>query len=111
MPDSLKILSGVTIIAAETAEEADQIARELDDLVPPAVGIDYLSKMVGVKMAAYPLDEPFPDLNFEHVGPTGIGKAIVAKALEGKMTVRETSLRGALARTNTIYRTRLEQTH
>jgi FMN-dependent oxidoreductase (nitrilotriacetate monooxygenase family) len=88
--DSLKILSGVTIIAAETAEEADQLALELDDLVPPAVGLDYLSKMVGVKMSAYPLDGPFPVLDFEHIGPTGIGKAIVAKALEQGLTVRET---------------------
>jgi hypothetical protein len=38
--------------------------------------------MVGVKMSAYPLDGPFPALDFEHIGPTGIGKAIVAKALE-----------------------------
>jgi alkanesulfonate monooxygenase len=54
------------------------------------VGLDYLSKMVGVKMSAYPLDGPFPVLDFEHIGPTGIGKAIVAKALEQGLTVRET---------------------
>ncbi|WP_207537945.1 LLM class flavin-dependent oxidoreductase [Sabulicella rubraurantiaca] len=87
--DSLKILSGVTIIVGETAAEAQRISDELDDLVPPAVGLDYLSKMTGTKMSDYPLDGPFPDLSGEHVGPTGIGKAIVAKALEQKMTVRQ----------------------
>jgi alkanesulfonate monooxygenase len=88
-PESLKILSGVTIIVGETAAEAQRLSDELDALVPTPVAIDYLSKMVGTKMGAYPLDGPFPDLTAEHIGPTGIGKAIVGKALERGMTVRQ----------------------
>ena len=87
--DSLKILSGVTIIVGETAAEARRISDELDALVPDAVALDYLSKMIGTKMHGFPLDGPFPDLSAEHVGPTGIGKAILHRALSEGMTVRQ----------------------
>jgi alkanesulfonate monooxygenase len=89
-PDDLKILSGVTIIVGETAQQAADIAAELDDLVPPAVGVDYLSKMVGRSMKSFPLDGPMPAFDEEHVGHTGIGRAIVKVAQEQGLTVRQT---------------------
>ncbi len=92
-PDSMKILSGVTIFVGETEEEADALFQQLDALVPMPVALDYLSKMVGTKMAAYPLDGPMPALESEHVGPTGIGRAIVAMAVQGGLTVRQTCQR------------------
>ena len=89
-PESLKVLSGVTIFTGETAAEAEALFQQLEDLVSPAVGLDYLSKMVGTKMARFPLDGPMPDLEQEHVGPTGIGRAIVAMARAEGLTVRQT---------------------
>ncbi|RYJ00479.1 MAG: LLM class flavin-dependent oxidoreductase, partial [Acetobacteraceae bacterium] len=89
-PESLKVLSGVTIFTGETAAEAEALFQQLEDLVSPAVGLDYLSKMVGTPMARFPLDGPMPDLGQEHVGPTGIGKAIVAMARAEGLTVRQT---------------------
>lgn len=90
-PESLKILSGVTIFVGETEAEADRLMAELDALVPDAVALDYLSKMVGAKMSAYPMDGPMPSLEGEHVGPTGIGHAILAMAREKRLTVRQTA--------------------
>ena len=90
VPESLKILSGVTIFVGETEEEADRLMEELDALVPDAVAVDYLSKMLGTKMGAYALDDPMPDLPAEHVGPTGIGRAILAMAAAEGLTVRQT---------------------
>ncbi len=92
-PDSLKILSGVTIFVGETEAEADALMAELDALVPDAVAVDYLSKMLGTRMGAYPLDGPMPDFAGEHVGPTGIGRAILEVALSEKLTVRQISRR------------------
>jgi alkanesulfonate monooxygenase len=88
--DSLKILSGVTVFVGETEAEADALVRELEELVPPAVGLDYLSKMVGAKMSEYPLDGPMPGFGSEHVGPTGIGRAIIGLAAAERLTVRQT---------------------
>ncbi|TDH57594.1 LLM class flavin-dependent oxidoreductase [Dankookia rubra] len=88
--DSLKVLSGVTIFTGETEAEAEALFQELEDLVSPAVGLDYLSKMVGARMAEYPLDGPMPIFAAEHVGPTGIGRAIIAMAAAENLTVRQT---------------------
>ncbi len=90
-PESLKILSGVTIFVGETEEEADRLMAELDALVPMPVALDYLSKMVGTKMSAYPLNDPMPQFREEHVGPTGIGRAILAMAAAEGLTVGQTA--------------------
>lgn len=93
MPDDLKILSGVTIFVGETAQEAEDLAGALDELVPPAVAVDYLSKMLGHNMKQYPLDEPMPDFAGQHVGPTGIAQAILKVAQDQALTVRQTAKR------------------
>ena len=93
MPDELKILSGVTIFVGETAQEAEDLAGALDDLVPAAVAVDYLSKMLGHNMKQYPVDGPMPDFAGQHVGPTGIAQAILAVAREQGLTVRQTAKR------------------
>jgi FMN-dependent oxidoreductase (nitrilotriacetate monooxygenase family) len=89
-PDDLKILAGVTIIVGETQQEADDLASEMDNLVPSAVGVDYLSKMTGRDMKGYPLDGPMPDFPEQHEGPTGISHTIVQIAKEQDLTVRQT---------------------
>jgi FMN-dependent oxidoreductase (nitrilotriacetate monooxygenase family) len=89
-PDEMKILAGTTIVVGETEAEANRILQELEDLVPIPVGLDYLSKMVGTKMSDYPLDGPMPELDAEHLGPTAIGKSIIAMARAKGLTVRET---------------------
>jgi FMN-dependent oxidoreductase (nitrilotriacetate monooxygenase family) len=89
-PDDFKIIAGVTIMVGETAQHADEIAAELDELVTPAVGVDYLSKMIGRNMKEYPIDGPMPDFPAdEHVGQSGIGRAIVDMAKADGLTVRQ----------------------
>ena len=66
------------------------VSRPMDYLAPPAVGIDYLSKMIGRNMKGYPIDGPMPDFPDQHVGPTGIGRAIVQVAKEQSLSVRQT---------------------
>ena len=92
-PDDLKILSGVTICAAETDGEAEALMRDLDALVPDAVALDYLAKMTGMRVADLAPDQPMPAPAEEHLGPTGIGKAIVAMAQSEGLTVRQTARR------------------
>ena len=89
-PDDLKILAGVTIFVGETAQQADDLAGELDDLVPPAVGVDYLAKMTGLDVKTLPLDSTMIDWPEGHHGPTGIANAIVEVARKEGLSVRQT---------------------
>ena len=45
----------------ETAADADRLFQELEDLVPPAVGVEYLAKMLGTTLKGLPLDQVRPD--------------------------------------------------
>lgn len=92
-PEDLKILSGVTIFVAETEAEADRLMRDLDDLVPDAVALDYLSKMTGMRLHGHPLEGPMPGIEDAEAAPTGIGAAIVAMAREEGLTLRQTARR------------------
>ena len=61
-PDDLKVFPGASIFVGRTAEEADAQYRQLQDLIPEAVGIQFLSKMVGVDLTAYSPEDPLPEL-------------------------------------------------
>jgi alkanesulfonate monooxygenase len=88
-PADLRILPGVTIFVGETAEEAEALFQELEALVPPQVGVEYLGKMMGMNLGGLPLDGPVPALDGEKVGGTGIAKGIAKMAAEEGLTIRQ----------------------
>src|SRR3546814_10136238 len=61
-PDDLKVLPGTAIFVGQTAEDAERDYRQLQDLIPEEVGIQVLSKMVGVDLYQYSPEEPLPEL-------------------------------------------------
>jgi FMN-dependent oxidoreductase (nitrilotriacetate monooxygenase family) len=89
-PDALRILPGMTVFAGRTASEADALYDSLQSLISPALGVPYLSKIVGLDMSKYPLDAPMPDSQTEQVGGTAIGRSVLALAKREGLTVRQT---------------------
>ena len=85
----LKILHGVTVFVGETEAEADRLFAELEALVSPAVGVEYLAKMLGTSLRGLPLDGPVPTPAGDAVGGTAIGKGIVQAAREEGLTIRQ----------------------
>lgn len=61
-PDDLKVFPGTAIFVGPTAEDAERSYRELQDLIPEEVGIQLLSKMVGVDLSTSSPDGPLPEL-------------------------------------------------
>ncbi len=61
-PDALKVFPGAAIFVGETEEEAEADYRQLQDLIPEAVGIQVLSRIVGVDLSVYSPDDPLPEL-------------------------------------------------
>jgi alkanesulfonate monooxygenase len=89
-PDELRIIPGLTVFVGETEAEADALFNELENLVSPAVGVDYLSKMMGLNMKGFPLDGPLPPLPEEGVGGTAIRRTIAEAAAQEGLTIRQT---------------------
>jgi FMN-dependent oxidoreductase (nitrilotriacetate monooxygenase family) len=59
-PESLKILTGLTVYVGETRAEAEAKAQQMADFVHPDVGRLMLSRFLEVDLTGVNLDEPFP---------------------------------------------------
>ncbi|MCI0753469.1 LLM class flavin-dependent oxidoreductase [Teichococcus vastitatis] len=88
-PDSLRFIPGVTVFAGRSSAEADELYEELNALVPPALGVDYLSKIVTQDLSGLPLDGPMPELADAVVGSSTVRTLVVKQIRAGNMTVRE----------------------
>ena len=60
-PEHLKILGGITVIVGDTAEEAEALNREYQELLHPAVGVMRLGQDLETDLSDLPLDEPVPE--------------------------------------------------
>jgi alkanesulfonate monooxygenase len=89
-PDALKIMPGMTVFVGRTAAEADELFDELQSLIPPALAVTYLSKIVGFDVSPFPVDGKMPDRTVESVGGTAIGRSVLDMAARDELTVRQT---------------------
>ena len=89
-PDELRILPSATVYAGRTADEAQALYDNLQSLIAPALGVPYLSKIVGIDLTGCPLDGPMPEAHTELVGGTAIGRSIIALAKREQLSVRDT---------------------
>jgi FMN-dependent oxidoreductase (nitrilotriacetate monooxygenase family) len=89
-PESLRILPGAAVYVGQTASEAEDLFQELQSLIVPSLGVPYLSKLVDMNLAGYPLDGPLPDLSGETLGVTSYRKTIAEMATRDNLTIRQT---------------------
>lgn len=62
-PDDIKIMPGISPIIGSTEGEAKAKYRELQELIPDAVGVALLASYLSIQdLLAYPLDGPLPDM-------------------------------------------------
>jgi FMN-dependent oxidoreductase (nitrilotriacetate monooxygenase family) len=59
-PDSIKILPGIAPILGSTEEEANQLAKDMEELTFPLHSVLQLSVFLGVDLTQYPLDGLVP---------------------------------------------------
>ncbi len=89
-PDSLRILPGVSVFVGRTEAEADELYRELQSLISPALGMHYLSKLLEYELQALPLDGPIPDLPEQTLGGSSARRFILDMARRENLTIRQT---------------------
>ncbi len=88
-PDMLRFIPGVNVFAGRSAGEADDLYGELNELISPALGIDYLSKIVTQDLSGLPLDGPMPDLPDTVAGSSTVRTFVVKVIRDEKLTVRQ----------------------
>ena len=86
---SLRFIPGLTVFAGQSAAEADALYEELNALIPPALGVDYLSKIVTQDLSGLPLEAPMPELADQVVGSSTVRTLVVRQIRERRMTVGE----------------------
>ncbi len=88
--EALKILPGLSIYVGRTSSEADELYDELQSLISPALGVTYLSKIVGMDLTNVPLDGPLPQKPAgQGLGGTAIGRSVHEMAEREGLSVRQ----------------------
>jgi FMN-dependent oxidoreductase (nitrilotriacetate monooxygenase family) len=91
-PGSVKILPGIVPVLGGTVAEAERRARELEELIVPAYGLEQLADILEVPIEIFELDEQLPD---EIAGTPDVEGArsraalVVALARRERLTVRQ----------------------
>ena len=88
--DALRILPALSVFVGRTSAEADTLFEELQSLISPTLGVNYLSKIVGFDVTSAPLDGPMPQGPGLALGGTAIGRSVVEMAAREGLTVRAT---------------------
>ena len=66
-----------------------ELYEELNALIPPALGVDYLSKIVTQDLSALPLDGKMPELADFVAGSSTVRSLVVKQIRSEDMTVRD----------------------
>lgn len=100
--DDIKIMPGVSIYVAETKEKAYAKYEELQQLITPEIGLDFLADYLGVDLSEHDLDGPLP----KDIPPTNGNRSrqqlIIELAERENLTIRELYLRIAGSRGHRI---------
>jgi FMN-dependent oxidoreductase (nitrilotriacetate monooxygenase family) len=86
-PGSTRILPGLLPILGRTQAEAEAQDRALQDLVPSALAVSYLSDFLQHDLSRYPLEGPLPELP-ETNGEVGRRQLILERARAPGATIR-----------------------
>lgn len=100
--DDIKIMPGVSIYVAETKEKAYAKYEELQQLITPEIGLDFLADYLGVDLSKYDLDGPLPKDIPPTNGNRSRQKLIIELAERENLTIRELYLRIAGSRGHRI---------
>lgn len=87
-PDDLKIFPGASIFVGATAEEADASYKELQELIPDSVGLQVLSKIVGLDLTGLDPESALPELP-ETKGITSFRNLIADVAKRDGLNLRQ----------------------
>lgn len=92
-PDQLKVTPGLSVVVAQTEQEARDKFEELQSAVDFSHGVE----LAGVDLSGYPLDGPLPDLPEPESGK-GRFKQLVELAQRESLSIRQLVLRFSVSK-------------
>lgn len=102
-PDDVKIMPGVAPYIGQTEAEAYEKYAQLQQLITPEIGLDFLSEYLGgFDVSGYDLDGPLPEVIPETNGNQSRRQLIIDLAKREQLTIRELYLRIAGSRGHRI---------
>jgi len=93
-PDELKVTPGLSVVVAESDQEAQDKFNHLQSLVDFSHGVN----LMGVDVSGYPLDGPLPDNLQAAENGKGRFQQLVEFARRENLTIRELVLRFSVAK-------------
>lgn len=88
--DDIKVLPGVSPIIGRTEKEAREKYEQLQDLIVPEIGLEFLSDYLGgIDFSQYSLDGPLPEDIPETNGNKSRRQLIIDLARRENLTIRE----------------------
>jgi FMN-dependent oxidoreductase (nitrilotriacetate monooxygenase family) len=87
--EQLRVIVSVAIYLGRTEDEARQLYDELNALIDPQLGADFLGKAVSEDLTGLPVDGPVPDLSGAVVGGNSIRGQLDAIAKAEHLTIRQ----------------------
>ena len=96
-PASLRFLPALVVYCGETQSEAQDMFDELQAMIDPEVGKQYLSRAFSVDLSDYSVEDPMPDLSAPIVGGYANRDQMNEVAQAERMTIRQTYERMAPA--------------
>ncbi len=88
-PDALRFIPGVSIFTGETSAAADDLYESLNELISPALGVNYLSKIVTKDLSGFPVDGPMPELDDVVIGGSSVRSFVVKMVRRENLTIRQ----------------------
>jgi FMN-dependent oxidoreductase (nitrilotriacetate monooxygenase family) len=88
-PEHVKILPALKLIVGHSQSDAEDKLARMDAQVDPEVGMEQLSKTLGIDMSVFPLDGPVPEVPETDLGSKGGQQYYLDLARRDNLTVRQ----------------------
>ena len=89
-PDSLKILPSMGMFVGRTEKDAEDLLKQVGQLILPEIGVAALAKTLMIDLTGYDIDGPVPDISSnEVVGVNSIRIELSKYIKQNSLTIRQ----------------------
>ncbi|MGK2911803.1 MAG: LLM class flavin-dependent oxidoreductase [Sphingobium sp.] len=88
--NALKIIPGISVYVGQSRDEADDLYHQLNELVLPELGVDFLSKLISMDLSGHDINDPMPEIKGDVLGINAYRNSIGEISQREKLTIKQT---------------------